>query len=73
MNKTNTTSGIKVWTLSFLCITIANALLFMIFEMLLPTLPLFVTEIGGDAKDVGMVNGIFMVSAIAIRPFASTL
>ncbi|MEB3127961.1 MFS transporter [Bacillus paralicheniformis] len=63
----------KIWSLSFVFVTLANAFLFMVFEMLLPTLPLFVTAIGGGAKQVGYVTGIFMISAIAVRPFAGAL
>ncbi|APH67480.1 MFS transporter [Bacillus sp. LR_5] len=63
----------KIWSLSFIFVTLSNAFLFMVFEMLLPTLPLFVTAIGGGAKQVGLVTGIFMISAIAIRPFAGVL
>ncbi|WP_074600100.1 MFS transporter [Sediminibacillus halophilus] len=66
-------SRAKLWSLSFVFAIIANALLFMIFEMLLPTLPLFVNEIGGSATDVGLITGVFMVSAILIRPFAGYL
>ncbi|MEA1024534.1 MFS transporter [Bacillus subtilis] len=63
----------KMWSLSFIFVTLSNAFLFMVFEMLLLTLPLFVTAIGGGAKQVGLVTGIFMISAIAIRPFAGVL
>ncbi|SFL73398.1 Predicted arabinose efflux permease, MFS family [Gracilibacillus orientalis] len=63
----------KMWSLSFIFIVISNALVFMIFEMLLPTLPLFVTAIGGEASQVGLVTGVFMLSAIFIRPFAGIL
>lgn len=63
----------KMWSLSFIFVTLSNAFLFMVFEMLLPTLPLFITAIGGGAKQVGLVTGIFMISAIAIRPFAGVL
>ncbi|MBY4605517.1 MULTISPECIES: MFS transporter [Bacillus] len=63
----------KMWSISFIFVTLSNAFLFMVFEMLLPTLPLFVTAIGGGAKQVGLVTGIFMISAIAIRPFAGVL
>lgn len=62
-----------LWSLSFVLATLANGLLFMIFEMLLPTLPLYVNTIGGNATDVGLVTGVFMVSAILIRPFAGYL
>ena len=66
-------SKVKLWTRSFIFIMIANGLLFMAFEMLLPTLPLFVSSIGGEAAQIGLVTGIFTVSAILIRPFAGIL
>lgn len=66
-------SSAKLWSLSFVFLTIANALLFMVFEMLLPTLPLFITTLGGSAMQIGLVTGSFMMSAIIIRPFAGVL
>lgn len=63
----------RLWTRSFIFIMTANALLFMIFEMMLPTLPLFVSRLGGGASQVGLVTGMFMFSAILIRPFAARL
>ncbi|KAB2335121.1 MFS transporter [Bacillus mesophilum] len=63
----------KLWSLSFVFVMISNALVFMIFEMLLPTLPLFVNELGGGAGQVGLVTGIFTLSAILIRPFSGLL
>lgn len=68
-----TCTNSKLWSPSFIFIIISNALLFMIFEMLLPTLPLFVTNVGGEASQVGLVTGIFMLSAILTRPFAGKL
>lgn len=66
-------SNTKLWSLPFLIITISNALLFLIFEMLLPIMPLYVNQIGGNATDVGLVTGIFMLSAIVVRPFSGYL
>lgn len=63
----------KLWGRSFIFIMLANALLFMAFEMLLPTLPLFVSTLGGDASQIGLVTGVFMFSAILVRPFTSVL
>ena len=39
-------SKVGLWTRSFIFIMAANGLLFMAFEMLLPTLPLFVSSVG---------------------------
>lgn len=68
-NRTNP----RLWGKSFIFIMLANALLFMAFEMLLPTLPLFVSSLGGDASQIGLVTGIFMFSAILVRPFTALL
>lgn len=66
-------SSAKLWSRSFIFLTIANALLFMVFEMMLPTLPLFVTTLGGSAMQIGLVTGSFTITAILIRPFAGIL
>lgn len=63
----------KLWGRSFIFIMLANSIMFMAFEMLLPTLPLFVSRIGGSASQIGLVTGVFMFSAILIRPFTSKL
>jgi len=70
---TKKTSKVKLWSRPFIFVMLANALLFGAFEMLLPTLPLFVSHIGGDATQIGLVTGIFVFSAILIRPFAGVL
>lgn len=70
---TKQTSKVKLWSRSFIFVMLANALLFGAFEMLLPTLPLFVSRLGGDATQIGLVTGIFVFSAILIRPFAGVL
>ncbi|WP_077622463.1 MFS transporter [Sediminibacillus massiliensis] len=66
-------SKVKLWSKPFILLMTANALLFMVFEMLAPTLPLFVASIGGEASHIGLVTGIFMFSAIFIRPFTGML
>ncbi|WP_145323550.1 MFS transporter [Paenibacillus xylanexedens] len=73
MTSTHSPTPQQLWGRSFIFIMLANALLFMAFEMLLPTLPLFVSSLGGEASQIGLVTGIFMFSAILIRPFTSVL
>lgn len=60
----------KIWTREFLFICIANFFLFLGFQMTLPTLPLFVEELGGNEKWIGIVVGVFTFSALLIRPYA---
>lgn len=71
--KVKVESSAKLWSLPFIFLMIANALLFMVFEMMLPTLPLFITTLGGSAAQIGLVTGSFTISAILVRPFTGVL
>lgn len=62
-----------LWTKDFCLICIANLFLFAGFQMLMPTLPLYVETLGGGRVAVGVVGGIFAISAIAVRPIAGKL
>lgn len=42
---------------------------FLSISMLLPTLPLYVRDLGGSPVDVGLVMGIFSIGVLAVRPF----
>lgn len=60
----------KIWTRDFVLIVIANFFIFLGFQMTLPTLPLFVEELGGNDQLIGAIVGIFTFSALLLRPFA---
>lgn len=60
----------KIWSRDFLFIWIANFFIFLGFQMTLPTIPLFVKELGGSDQMVGIIVGIFTFSALLIRPYA---
>ncbi|WP_081823866.1 MFS transporter [Paenibacillus sp. UNC451MF] len=59
-----------LWTRTFILLALANLLLFFGFQMLLPTIPAYVTQLGGDNSAVGMVIFILTISALIIRPFS---
>src|SRR5699024_1049238 len=63
----------KIWTKDFTLIVIANFFIFTAFQMTLPTLPLFVQEIGASDRWIGIVVGIFTFSALLIRPTAGKM
>ncbi|MHC0553138.1 MFS transporter [Salinicoccus sp. CNSTN-B1] len=63
----------KIWTRDFVLIVIVNFFIFTAFQMTLPTLPLFVKEIGASDRWVGLVVGIFTFSALLIRPSAGKM
>lgn len=61
----------SLWTRNFIILLISNALFWMAFEMLTPTLPLFVEKLGGSPLQIGIITGIFTITALLIRPFNS--
>jgi MFS family permease len=62
--------SMPLWTKDFVSITILNFLIFFAFQMLQPTLPTYVKQLGSGDSIVGLVSGIFTISAIIARPFA---
>ncbi|NSL52215.1 MFS transporter [Calidifontibacillus erzurumensis] len=60
----------KLWTKNFILLFFSNLFLFFGFQMLLPTLPVYVNDLGGDDSAVGLVIGIFTISALFVRPFS---
>ncbi|WP_164667476.1 MFS transporter [Virgibacillus doumboii] len=60
----------KIWTRDFVLICLANFFIFLGFQMTLPTLPLFVKELGGSDQLIGVIVGIFTFSALLLRPYA---
>lgn len=60
----------KIWTKDFALICLANFFIFLGFQMTLPTIPLFVQELGGSDQLIGVITGIFTFSALLFRPYA---
>src|SRR5690625_3417357 len=60
----------KIWTRDFIFVCLANFFIFLGFQMTLPTLPLFVKELGGSDQLIGLIVGIFTFSALLLRPYA---
>ncbi|MFV9511776.1 MFS transporter [Tepidibacillus sp. LV47] len=60
----------RLWTKDFILLSLSNLLLFFGFQMLLPTLPAYVSQKGGGNLAVGMVISLFTISAVLIRPFS---
>lgn len=70
MSNDKAVKSVPLWTKDFILLSLSNMLLFLGFQMLLPTLPVFVSEHGGSSTEVGLVIGLLTLSAIVIRPFA---
>src|SRR5699024_5707024 len=61
---------VNIFTRDFAFIWFANFFIFLGFQMTLPTIPIFVNELGGSDQLIGVIVGIFTFSALIIRPYA---
>ncbi|MDR6226419.1 MFS transporter [Desmospora profundinema] len=59
----------SLWSRDFSLICLSNFFVFVNFQLLLPTLPLFVHTVGGPEGTAGWVIGVFTLAAVAIRPW----
>lgn len=57
-------------TRNFLLVTIINLFVFFSFQMIFPTLPLYIKSLGGTEGVIGLVAGTFTVTSLLTRPFA---
>lgn len=62
-----------LWTKDFIIISIVNLLLFCGFQMLLPTLPVYVKSLGGGDALLGWIIGASTVASLMIRPVAGII
>ncbi|MDR3400971.1 MAG: MFS transporter [Chthoniobacter sp.] len=58
---------------TFWMLTLSNGFFFAGFHGLLPTVPLLAVALGGSKTEVGLVAGIFVLSAVLVRLFADQL
>lgn len=63
----------RLWTKPFILMSAGMLFLFTGFYLLLPTLPLFIKQMGGNEAEVGLAAGAFMLSAVIIRPIVGGL
>ncbi len=63
----------RLWTKPFIQMTVGMLFLFTGFYLLLPTLPLYVIELGGNEWQVGLMMGVFTFSAVIFRPIVGGL
>lgn len=69
----NDRSTVRLWTGRLIFIMVINTLVFVGFQMIMPCLPLFLKELGANSRTVGLVSGVFTLTAVAFRPFAGRL
>lgn len=64
---------IPLWSRNFITVIISHFFLLFGFQMLLPTIPLFADSLGGSEPVIGLVSGLFTISAVLIRPVSGSL
>jgi len=68
-----TTTYDTIWNKNFILLCLANLSMFMSIHMLFPTLPLYLSEIGGKQSDVGYIMAAFTLGSMLMRIFAGWL
>lgn len=63
----------RLWTRSYILMSLGSLLLFTSFYLLVPVLPLFVKALGGQDAQVGLTVGVFTLAAVVVRPLAGGL
>lgn len=58
----------ELYTINFVLITLSTFALFTSFYFLLVTLPLYVLKLGGSKSEIGLIIGVFTISAVLSRP-----
>lgn len=63
----------RLWTKNYIMLTITAFLLFSGFYLLMPTLPMFIKQLGGSESQIGFIIGVFTISAVIFRPIVGGL
>lgn len=63
----------RLWSKPFFLMTIGMLFLFTSFYLLVPTLPLFIKQLGGSESQIGLAVGMFTLSAVIFRPIVGGL
>lgn len=58
----------NLFTKNFVLTTLSTFTLFTSFYFLLVTLPLYILIIGGTKSEIGLIIGVFTISAVLLRP-----
>lgn len=73
MNTAQLKTEMPLFTKSFWLICFANLTIFLNMQALLPTLPIYIIQLGGDNKSVGYIMGAFTIASTVVRPLSGIL
>lgn len=65
--------GPRLWTFSFCCFILLNFVVFMGFDVLLPTLSIYLEEQGHTQAEIGRIYSTFTVAAVTMRTLSPRL
>ncbi|MDA8211261.1 MAG: MFS transporter [Clostridia bacterium] len=60
----------RLWTLDFVLICLSTVTVYIAFHSLLPTLPVYIKELGGSTGTAGLALALLTIAAVFIRPVA---
>ena len=63
----------RLWTRDFLLADFSGFLIFGSFYYLMSTLQYYVVGLGGNVAEVGLVQGVFVIVAVLLRPMVGNL
>jgi len=58
-----------LWSRNFVLISLATFFIFCAFQILLPVIPKFAASLGADRSLIGLISGVFTITAVSLRPF----
>lgn len=67
---TGTSAAEPIFTRNFILIALINLFVFFSFQMIFPTLPIYIHHLGGSDAVIGLVMGVFTVTSLITRPLA---
>ena len=59
----------KILTRDFILVTFAQFAFLGVYNILVPTLPIYLVKSGSGEVEIGIIVGVFFVSALILRPF----
>ena len=59
----------ELFTKNFILTSLSTVAVFTSFYFLLVTLPIYIQELGGTESEIGLIIGVFTISAVLLRPF----
>lgn len=67
--ETQAVANQRLWTSNFILICLSNISIYLVFHGLLPTLPIYIENLGGSISMAGLAFAFLTIAAVISRPF----